>query len=76
MRRAVVNIFEFADPPFRHSLAMTLALAAAGNRSAAVLTGPAIAAHSQAWPIRQSRLALLLHHRIPDHVAPRAERCP
>ncbi len=48
--------FEFTDPPFRHSLAMTLALAAAGNRPAAVLTGPAIAAHSQAWPVRRSRL--------------------
>jgi len=49
--------FEFADPPFRHSLAMTLAVAAAGNRPAAVLTGPAIAACTQAWPVRRSRLA-------------------
>jgi DNA-binding transcriptional LysR family regulator len=47
--------FEFTDPPFRHSLAMTLALAAAGSRPAAVLTGPAIAAGTQAWPIRRSR---------------------
>jgi hypothetical protein len=34
---------------------MTLALAAAGDRPAAVLTGPAIAAGSQAWPIRRTR---------------------
>jgi DNA-binding transcriptional LysR family regulator len=55
--QAVDPRFEFTDPPFRHSLAMTLALAAAGNRPAAVLTGPAIAAGSQAWPILRSRLA-------------------
>ena len=57
--QAVDPRFEFTDPPFRHSLAMTLALAlaAAGNRPAAVLTGPAIAARRQAWPIRRSRLA-------------------
>jgi DNA-binding transcriptional LysR family regulator len=64
--------FEFTDPPFRHSLAMTLAVAAAGNRPAAVLTGPAIAAHTQGWPIRRSRLAntcgmvraILQHHPL------------
>ena len=55
--QAVDPRFEFTDPPFRHSLAMTLALAAAGDRPAAVLTGPAIAARSQARPIRRSRLA-------------------
>jgi DNA-binding transcriptional LysR family regulator len=33
--------FGFTDPPFRRSLAMTLAFAAAGDRPAAVLTGPA-----------------------------------
>ena len=55
--QAVDPRFEFTDPPFRYSLAMTLALAAAGDRPAAVLTGPAIVAHSQAWPIRHSRLA-------------------
>ncbi len=32
--------FEFLDPPFRQSLPMTLAFAATGSRSAAVLTGP------------------------------------
>ena len=55
--QAVDPRFEFTDPPFRHSLAMTLTLAAAGDRPAAVLTGPAIAARSQAWPIRRSRPA-------------------
>jgi hypothetical protein len=32
--------FDFTDPPFRKSLAMTLAFAASGSRPAAVLTGP------------------------------------
>jgi hypothetical protein len=32
--------FEFTDPPFRHSLPMTLAFAATASRPAAVLTGP------------------------------------
>jgi DNA-binding transcriptional LysR family regulator len=32
--------FDFTDPPFRNSLSMTLAFAAAGSRPAAVLTGP------------------------------------
>jgi DNA-binding transcriptional LysR family regulator len=70
--RAVDPRFEFTDPPFRHSLAMTLALAAAGNRPAALLTGPAIAARSQAPTIRRSRLAdtygmvrvVLQHHPL------------
>jgi hypothetical protein len=55
--QAVDSRFEFTDPPFRHSLAMTLALAAAGNRPAAVLTGPASVASAQARPARRSRLA-------------------
>jgi len=70
--QAVDPRFEFTDPPFRHSLAMTLALAAAGNRPAAVLTGPAIPVHTQAWPVRRSRLAdtygmvrvILQHHPL------------
>ena len=70
--RAFDPRFEFTDPPFRNSLAMTLAAAAAGNRPAAVLTGPAIAARTQAWPIRRSRLAdkcgmvrvILQHHPL------------
>ena len=32
--------FEFADPPFRHSLPMTLAFAATASRPTAVLTSP------------------------------------
>jgi DNA-binding transcriptional LysR family regulator len=32
--------FEFTDPPFRHSLLMTLAAAATARRPTAVLTGP------------------------------------
>jgi DNA-binding transcriptional LysR family regulator len=55
--QAVDPCFEFTDPPFRHSLAMTLALAGAGNRPAAVLTGLAIPARTQAWLIRRARLA-------------------
>jgi hypothetical protein len=69
--------FEFTDPPFRHSPGMTLALAAARTRPAAVLTGPAIAARSQASPIRRSRLAdtygmvrvSLQHHPLTASVA-------
>jgi DNA-binding transcriptional LysR family regulator len=68
--RAVNPGFEFTDPPLRHSLATTLALA--GQRSAAVLTGPAIPVRTQAWPIRRSRLAdtcgmarvILQHHPL------------
>ena len=64
--------FGFTDPPFRHSLAMVLALAAAGNQPAAVLTGPVIAARTQAWPVRRSRLTdtggmvrvILQHHPL------------
>jgi DNA-binding transcriptional LysR family regulator len=70
--RAVGPGFEFTDPPFRHSLAMTLALAAARNEPAAVLTGPAVAAGTKAWPSRRSRPAdtcgmvrvILLHHPL------------
>jgi hypothetical protein len=70
--QAVDPCFEFTDPPFRHSLAMTLTLAAAGNRPAAVLTGPAVAASTQARPIRRTRPAgisgmvrvMLQHHPL------------
>jgi hypothetical protein len=70
--QAVDPRFEITDPPFRHSLTMTLALASAGNRPAAVLTGPAIPARTQARPIRRSRLAdtcgmvrvILQHHPL------------
>ena len=49
--------FEFTDPPFRRSLPMTLALAAAGSRPTAVLTGPATVAGSRARPTWRPRLA-------------------
>lgn len=42
--------FEFADPPFRHSLPMTLAFAATAARPAAVLTGPRHPADTEARP--------------------------
>jgi DNA-binding transcriptional LysR family regulator len=38
--RGVDPRFDFVDPPFRHSLAMTIALATTAHRSTAVLTGP------------------------------------
>ena len=38
--RAANARFEFTDPPFRHSLPITLAFAASGSRPTAVLTGP------------------------------------
>jgi DNA-binding transcriptional LysR family regulator len=44
--------FEFADPPFRNSLPMTLAFAATGNRPAAVLTGPRYPIRAGAGPPR------------------------
>ena len=53
--RAVETRFEFADPPFRHSLSMSLAFAAAQDRAAAVLTGPSTAAGTGPGPNRRSR---------------------
>jgi hypothetical protein len=48
--------FAFTDPPFRSSLPITLAFAAAGDRPTAVLTGPA-APTGVARPIPLSRPA-------------------
>ncbi len=48
--------FGFTDPPFRRSLGMTLAFAAAGDRPAAVLTGPATPAGG-ALPLRRPESA-------------------
>jgi DNA-binding transcriptional LysR family regulator len=46
--------FEFTDPPFRHSLPMTLAFAAAAGRPTAVVTGPLQPASDQAaYGVRQ-----------------------
>ena len=49
--------FEFTDPQFQHSLPMTLALAASGNRPAAVLTGPRHHVRTQAAPARPAHPA-------------------
>ena len=51
--------FEFADPPFRTSLPMTLAFAATGSRPTAVLTGPRTASGVRpgaARPVRRRHL--------------------
>jgi DNA-binding transcriptional LysR family regulator len=45
--------FEFTDPPFRHSLPMTLAFAATASRPIAVLTGPLHPAEAQITPVRR-----------------------
>jgi len=50
--QAVDPRFGFTDPPFRSSLPMTLAFAAAGDRSAAVLTGPSTVVNSPAQLVR------------------------
>jgi len=50
--QAVDPRFGFTDPPFRSSLPMTLAFAAAGDRSAAVLTGPSIVVNGPAQLVR------------------------
>jgi hypothetical protein len=44
--------FGFTDPPFRHSLPMTLAFAATASRPTAVLTGPLHLTGAQTAPIR------------------------
>jgi DNA-binding transcriptional LysR family regulator len=55
--RAANPRFEFTDPPFRHSLMMSLALAASGDRTAAVLTGPSAVARTRPGPTRPPRPA-------------------
>ena len=52
--RAVNPRFEFIDPSLRCSLPVTLAFAAASNRPAAVLTGPAMVAGSRPPALRSS----------------------
>jgi hypothetical protein len=49
--------FEFTDPPFRHSLPMTLAFAATASRPTAVLTGPLHLTGAHATPIRRQPAA-------------------
>ena len=53
--RATDPRFEFTDPPFRHSLPMALAFAAAGDRPTAVLTGPIVIAGIRPGLIRLPR---------------------
>jgi DNA-binding transcriptional LysR family regulator len=50
--RTVDPRFGFTDPPFRSSLPMTLAFAAAGDRPAAVLTGPSTVVNGPAQLVR------------------------
>jgi hypothetical protein len=50
--QAVDPRFGFTDPPFRSSLPLTLAFAAAGDRSAAVLTGPVTVVNGPARLVR------------------------
>jgi DNA-binding transcriptional LysR family regulator len=49
--------FEFTDPPFRHSLPMTLAFAATASRPVAVLTGPLHPTEVHITPIRRQPTA-------------------
>ena len=50
--QAVDPRFGFTDPPFQSSLPLTLAFAAAGDRSAAVLTGPSTVVNGPAQLVR------------------------
>ena len=50
--QAVDPRFGFTDPPFRSSLPLTLAFAAAGDRSSAVLTGPSTVVNGPAQLVR------------------------
>jgi DNA-binding transcriptional LysR family regulator len=49
--------FEFTDPPLRHSLLMSLAFAASGDRTTALLTGPSAVAGTLPGPTRPPRSA-------------------
>jgi DNA-binding transcriptional LysR family regulator len=55
--REVNPRFEFTDPPFRHSLPMTLAFAATASRPTALLTGPVAIAGTPHQLIRLLRPA-------------------
>ena len=62
--------FAFTDPPFRHSLPMTLAFAATGTRPIAVLTGPRrrVGARSApAWPDCPPGTSGMVPVRIDQH---------
>jgi len=63
--------FDFTDPPFRHSLPMTLAFAATASRPTAVLSGPRLPAGAWHPPI-QPLPATGAYHMVPARV----EHCP
>src|SRR6516162_5332365 len=53
--QTVNPIFEFTDPPVRHSLPMALSFAATADRTTAVLTGPGVIAGGRPGLIRMPR---------------------
>ena len=63
--------FDFTDPPFRHSLPMTLAFAATASRPTAVLSGPRLPAGAWHPPIQP-----LPATGAYDMVPARVEYCP
>ena len=63
--------FEFTDPPFRHSLPMTLAFAATASRPTAVLTGPRHEAGAWCEPV-QPAPAAGAYEMVPVHI----DHCP
>ncbi len=63
--------FDFTDPPFRHSLPMTLAFAATASRPTAVLTGPQQRAGAWCAP-SQPDAATGAYEMVPARV----EHCP
>jgi DNA-binding transcriptional LysR family regulator len=68
--RAANARFEFTDPPFRHSLPITLAFAAAASRPTAVLTGPrrrTTAETPQAGPDRPAGTYGMVPVRVKAH---------
>jgi hypothetical protein len=68
--RAANARFEFTDPPFRHSLPITLAFAAAGSRPTAVLTGPrrrTTTGTAQAGPDRSAATHGMVPVRVKAH---------
>jgi DNA-binding transcriptional LysR family regulator len=68
--RIVDPVFEFSDPPLRHSLQMNLAFAGTADQPTAVLTGPSVIAGSRSRLVRLPRPAVthemvqvILEHR-------------
>ena len=57
MLRAADPGFAFTDPPFPHSLPLSVALAATASRPTAVLTSPCIAMSSTKAAAREQQLA-------------------